>query len=150
MKNDGGLVGIWLLSGNEGACAQFLCLPYGISRPALLFLPFFSPCAASSTGRRWRWGYPFLTKKILAVSWWMVLKWALWFSLLRNDWEFSYSVRKEVWFLAPTPLGNVSSSLPSPHFYVYACFQINHILFLICFLVWSSIFLIARLTVLSQ
>lgn len=51
MKNDGGPVGIWLLSKNQGACAQFLCLPYGMSRPALLFLPFFSPCAASSKGR---------------------------------------------------------------------------------------------------
>lgn len=42
MKNDGGPVGMWLLSGNQGACTQLLCLPYGISRPALHSLPFFS------------------------------------------------------------------------------------------------------------
>lgn len=111
MRNDGGPVGIWLLSGNQGACAQVLCLPYGISRPALLFLPFFSPCASSSTDREWRWGYPFLIKKILAINWWMVLKWALWFLLLRNDREFSYLVRKEVWFPAPWEMPLFFSSI---------------------------------------
>lgn len=54
MKNDGGPVGMWLLSGNQGACTQLLCLPYGISRPAFHSLPFFSSYAAPSTGTEWR------------------------------------------------------------------------------------------------
>lgn len=49
MKNGGGPVGIWLLSGNWGACAQFLCLPFRISRPALLFSSiFYSMCCLLS------------------------------------------------------------------------------------------------------
>lgn len=145
MKNDGGLVGIWLSPGIRGACAQFLCLPYGVSRPALLFLPFFSLCASSSTGRKWRWGYPFFIKRF-------ALSLDVCFFNEHFDYhclemtEFSYLVRKGGWFPLLPPQGN-TSPLPSPCFYVYACSQINHILFLICFLVCSGAFLLARLTV---
>lgn len=61
--------------------------------------------------------------------------------------EFSYLVRKGGWFPLLPPSPENTSSLPSPCFYVYACFQINHTLFLIWFLACSSAFLLARLTV---
>lgn len=66
-KNDGGPLGMWFLSGDRGAHAQFLCLPRGVGRPALLFLPFFSSCASFSTGRV-EVRMALLNKKLLAIS----------------------------------------------------------------------------------
>lgn len=57
----------------------------------------------------------------------MILKWTLWFPLLRNHREFSNSVRKKVGF---PPTYSFSPFLPC------ACFQINHT----SFLMFSSVF----------